>query len=634
MTDSSSPPLLDRADVQAWVRRLAEPVRSHFSAGRARVRLGAGHAWYGEPGDLIEGFSRPLWGLVPLAAGGAEVDFTLWRQGFAAGTDPSHSEFWGWPGDYDQRIVEMAPMAFGFLLRPSELWDPLAPEVRQRVGDWLQRVNSVRPVDSNWLFFRVLVNVALQRLGLPWSASNVAADLERIEKFHQGNGWYSDGVSTATLRDGRVGDYYVPMGMHFYGLLYAVFASADDPTTAARYRERARIFAQDFVHWFAADGAALPFGRSLTYRFAQGAFWGALAFADVEALPWGTIKGIYLRHLRWWSRQPIRTDSGLLTIGYAYPNLIPAESYNGPGSPYWALKVFLPLALPETHPFWTAKEEPLPPRARIHSIPATGLVIGASADAAHVFALNAGQPVLDWPRHAPHKYSKFAYSTRFGFCVPVGSPTLAEGGFDSMLALSDDDRWFRHRDRCFTPQSENGVAFSRWNPWPDVEVRTWLVADDRCHVRFHVIKSGRPLSSAESGFAAGYDRRDSITQRRESQTVEIATPHGRSGLIELLGDRTPETVELGVNSHLLYPLSLMPALRGKHAAGEFMLACIAYGDAPDASAPGTVPAFRVETSTGGCVLFRDGERWWETSGDDCGISTIARQEQLRKCVTT
>ena len=46
----------------------------------------------------------------------------------------------------------------------------------------------------------------------------------------------------------------------------------------------------------------------------------------------------------------------MLSIGYGYPNLFMCESYNSAGSPYWALKAFLPLALPEDHPFWTAEE--------------------------------------------------------------------------------------------------------------------------------------------------------------------------------------------------------------------------------------------------------------------------------------
>lgn len=54
-------------------------------------------------------------------------------------------------------------------------------------------------------------------------------------------------------------------------------------------------------------------------------FWGALAFADVdlpEPLTWGMVKGIVLRHLRWWQTQPnIWTAAGTLSIGFSYPNM-------------------------------------------------------------------------------------------------------------------------------------------------------------------------------------------------------------------------------------------------------------------------------------------------------------------------
>jgi hypothetical protein len=75
----------------------------------------------------------------------------------------------------------------------------------------------------------------------------------------------------------------------------------------------------------------------MIYRFAVVSFWGALAYADVELpapLTWGMVKGIVLRHFRWWQNQPdIWSSSGTLTIGYSYPNMYMAESYNSPGSP-------------------------------------------------------------------------------------------------------------------------------------------------------------------------------------------------------------------------------------------------------------------------------------------------------------
>jgi hypothetical protein len=75
-----------------------------------------------------------------------------------------------------------------------------------------------------------------------------------------------------------------------------------------------------------STGSAIPFGRSLTYRFACGGYFAALAFADITNLPEplaspGRVKGFLLRHLRWWARNSddIFNVDGTLTIGWLYP---------------------------------------------------------------------------------------------------------------------------------------------------------------------------------------------------------------------------------------------------------------------------------------------------------------------------
>ncbi|ETT66675.1 hypothetical protein C172_06274 [Paenibacillus sp. FSL H8-457] len=52
-----------------------------------------------------------------------------------------------------------------------------------------------------------------------------------------------------------------------------------------------------------------------------------------------------------------------------------AENYNAPGSPYWALKTFLVLALAQDSPFWTAVEEDLPAGPAIWVQPEPHLVV-------------------------------------------------------------------------------------------------------------------------------------------------------------------------------------------------------------------------------------------------------------------
>ncbi len=629
--DYAANPLRTRSDLAKLTRDLIQPLLPHFSPGGARVELAANRASYGDPASLLEGYSRPLWGLAPLAAGGGRFEhWKRWRQGLVNGTDPRHPEYWGVAGDFDQRSVEQAAFGFALALCPREYWQPLAKAEKARVVSWLNRIHEVKLVRSNWLFFRVLVQLGLRQVGEPWSQAVLDADLDQLESFYLRDGWYSDGPEGAPWRDGRTGDYYVPMAFHFYGLIYARLASDHDPVRAARFVERARLFAREFQHYFAADGAALPFGRSLTYRFAQGAFWGALAYAGVEALPWPVIKGLYFRHLRWWMQQPVFTESGLLTIGYTYPNACMAESYNSPGSPYWALKAMLPLALPSSHPFWRAGEAPLPPRRAVHTSPGARLVLVTDPVARGVIAINPGQRVLDWPRNAPHKYSKFAYGTLFGFTVPTSAAIPAEGGFDGDLALSDDERFFRRRDFAHDTQVRDGVAFSRWQPWADVEIRSWLVAAPDGHFRLHAVRAARRLWSMEAGFAVPYRAKTALRQQPNAAGgPAVRAPRGAASLRDLHGGRSGACVEVGAGGHLLESLSAMPALRGAHEPGEFWLASWCAGSADPESAFESAGEFAVASSGTRWTVTRRGAPWWTLDASASAGTGESSPERLR-----
>lgn len=549
-------PLRTRADLQEAVRALCAPV----IPDGPRVKLGTTGAKFDDAAAELEGFARPLWGLAPLAAGGGAFDgWDRYAAGLAAGPAA-----WGDPVDYDQRLVEMAAIGLALALVPEKVWEPLSEQAKVDLAAWLGQINQRHPADNNWLFFRVLVNLGLDRVGAGPDEAATEKALDRLEEFYLADGWYSDGPTAQR-------DYYIPFAMHFYGLIYA--ALRPDTPRAARFRERAALFAQDFATWFAADGAALPYGRSLTYRFAQGGFWGALAFAGVEALPWGVIKGLALRHLRWWARLPIYQPDGTLSIGYGYANLNMAEAYNSPGSPYWAMKFFLPLALPEDHPFWQAEELPVPDLPAVSTLPHAKLVV--MRDERQVTALSGGQWATWLPRHVAEKYAKFAYSTAFAFSVPTGAIGLQQAAADSMLALSDDGRHYRVREESES-SVEGGVIHSVWRPMPGVEVETWLIPHAPWHLRVHVLRCDRTIHSAEGGFAV--DRTDVVTGEGDG----FAHARG-SGLLDLGGERIGQVIEAAPNTNLLHPRTALPTLTGEHGPGEHRLVCAVLAD-PDQQA--------------------------------------------------
>ena len=601
-------PLRTRTDFQRAVEGLVDPLYDHASSGGARVRPTATGARFPAVDAELEGFARPLWGLVPLSVHSTYDRWDLVRRGLVNGTDPSHEEYWGEAGDGSQKHVEMASIGLGLALVPEQLWEPLSESERERLVRWLNQVNDAELHDCNWLFFRVMVNLGLRSVGATHDWKQTQASLDRLESFYQGDGWYTDGPEGSAI------DYYLPWAMHYYGLVYASVCGDEDPDRARRFRERADKFATSYVEWFDEDGRALPYGRSLTYRFAQAGFWGALAFADRNPLPWGVIRGLWARNVRWWLNQPIFTDGGLLSVGYRYPTLKTAETYNSPNSPYWAMKAFLPLALESTHPFWAADEEPLPDRPETVAQPEAGKIL--CRNDSHLFSLSLGQEST----YGPEKYGKFAYSGTFGFSVAGRGTGLEAAGHDSALALSLDG------DQYALPSSPTATAVdgstleSLWTPWEGVRVETWLGPALPWHVRVHRLETSRPIHSAEGGFSldrTGGDDETQFVHETQGATARATYPNCSSVITDLRADREPTIVATEPNTNLMHPRTVVPTLRKRYDPGDHWLTVAVRATPDETIDPSTAPelvetgdrnSVAIETATGDRILeCRPGE---------------------------
>ncbi|KAH1495122.1 hypothetical protein LV164_006528 [Aspergillus fumigatus] len=583
----SRSPFRTRSNFQDACRALLDPLVPRFTPGCSRVKIGSSATRFDEGGAQIEGFARPLWALGSLLGGGYDyAEAARWREGFISGTDPDHPEYWGDIEDMDQRMVEMCPIGFALAVAPHVFWDPLTDKQKENIANWLAQINAREMPNTNWLWFRVFANLGLRRNNAPYSLARIEADMDHLDTFHVDAGWSNDGPKSHHQMDYYSGSFAI----QFLQLLYAKLAGDFDQPRAERYRERARRYAQDFVHYFSPNGSAIPFGRSMTYRFAMVGFWGALAFADVELpapLTWGVVKGILLRHFRWWATQEdIFSNDGTLNLGYSYANMYLTENYNSPGSPYWCCLSFVPLVLPESHPFWAAQEEPYPAA----SLPAVAALEHPKHimvhRGGHWFLLSSGQ-ACHYPLKAIQaKYGKFAYSASFGYSVPTGSYQLEQHAPDSMLALSDDggDIW-QTRRLALNARFEwlDGVPMlvSGWKPWKDVEVDTWLIPPteetENWHLRIHRVRTERELLVNEGAFAIYGCRSDNgrilgpftpgsaegtLTESRRTLTVSSV---GAVGIVELQPnvDRDGKIVLADANSNLIYGRTLLPSLGSK-----------------------------------------------------------------------
>ena len=569
-----SNPLSSRRDVVAYLNGMLGALDKQFPPGSSRFSLGETCAHYATDIAQMEGLSRALWGLFPLMAGGEGESWSeKYLDAIKLGTDPQSAGYWGETGPYDQRLVEMAAYGLGLSLLGDKLLERFTEREVMNLHAWLSQITDAQMPDSNWNYFAIMVQLGFKRAGLPYDQRAIDHRFALMDAYYLGDGWYSDGP-------GRPKDYYISMAFHFYGLIYA--ALSGDEARADVLRERSRQFAQDFIYWSAADGASVPFGRSLTYRFAMVAFWSAVAFSGLEVFTPGIVKGIILRHLRWWQQQPITDRDGILTLGFAYPNLAMCEDYNSPGSPYWALKTWLILALPETHPFWLADEEPLPALAEKHVIAHAQQILIHAEKSQHVTMLTAGQLELNNYVNTDAKYTKFAYSSRFGFTIERGRFGLKHAACDSMLLLADGDDYYRGRRECEAVRVDENYLYSRWSPWHDVHIDTWQVPFGEWHLRLHRINSARALQTAEGGFAV---------MKTEHQIRErgcyLAAENGSSAIVDLSPaiTRLPDSIITPPNSSIMFPeCAAIPLLKTDIPRGESWLCCAVFASETQNSA--------------------------------------------------
>ncbi|HSI09620.1 MAG TPA: DUF2264 domain-containing protein [Rariglobus sp.] len=581
--------LTSREDWLQTAQRLCRAAFDHRSSEGTSLELGRTSSTFDPCAQDMESFARPLWAWIPLTAStGTNEEWPEILRGLTNALNPDHPQAWGEQEDIDQRSVETTVLATGLCLVPESLWTPLSAAEQTRLARWLYQINQVNLPANNWRWFRVLVNLGLRSVGQPWDQAVMERDLVVLDSLYLDDGWSMDGPR------GNRGDYYNGMALQSYALIYSKLAADLDPARAAVFRERAVRFARQFLHWFSADGTAVPFGRSLIYRFAQGSFWSALVFADVEALPWGVIKGLLARHVREWLRQPILDASGCLTIGYGYPNLNVSEGYNSPGSPYWALKAFLHLAVSADHPFWNCEERPMPARAPVSVQPHAGKVLFHGPGAQDVTALNEGDATrhVHWLRHRAAKYQKFAYSGASAFCVPVSGEHYEQGGWDQMLAFSRDGIHFSGREcNLRSHLAADGVLWAEWSPMPGVTVQTWTRVWECWQVRVHCIASEIPCETVEAGGALPWAGRNSWLPPERPDAVELVSSGYFGAIHGLFGTRTARVHSLEPNCNLRHPRVCLPTLSTALTPGVTWLAAamLTSASAERAAAYRTLP---------------------------------------------
>ncbi|MGV8964990.1 MAG: DUF2264 domain-containing protein [Cellulomonas sp.] len=405
-------------------------VRPFASPGHARITLPGAEGGYGRAVDGLEGFARTflLAGFRLAGEHGADPENVAqwYAEGIAAGTDPASPDRWVRLQEHGQAKVEAASIALILDLTRPWIWDRLTPRVQQNVIDYLSpAVGDHTYPRTNWLWFRLVVQTFLKSVGGPFSATDMAEDLALHDSFGRAGGWLADG-------DERSYDHYVGWALHLYPVLWARMTGAEELAAPRRARDTAQLdrYLQDAVTLVGADGSPLIEGRSLAYRFAAAAPFWVGAMAEVPSLSPGQLRRAASGVVGHFAERGAFDERGLLSLGWfaSWPRL--AQSYSGPGSPYWATKGMLGLALPADHPVWTADEEELPVERAdtLRAVEAPGWLVAGTRRDGIVRVVNHGTDhALEGASTGDSPlYAQLGYST-------ATSPLLDEEGWTEPL---------------------------------------------------------------------------------------------------------------------------------------------------------------------------------------------------------
>lgn len=430
----------------AYADRLLDTARSFASPGGGRIHFPGAEGGYGHAVDGLEGFARTFL-LAGFRIAGARGEGTedladFYRRGIVTGVDPDAEDRWVRLDEHAQAKVEAASLALVLDLTRPWIWDRLDALTQQRVIDYLAPVvgDATYP-KTNWLWFRVVVQTFLRSVGGPWSADDIAEDLALHDTLVREDGWISDGFE-------RSYDHYVGWALHTYPVLWSRMQGADELAGGRTPSDIARLdrYLQDAVALVGADGSPLVQGRSLIYRFAAAAAFWVGALAEVPSVSLGRLRHAANAVVGHFVANDVPGADGVLTMGWHHEWRELAQSYSGPGSPYWAVKGLLGIALPADHQVWAAESEPLPVEAGddLRTVRAAGWAVSGTAADGIVRIANHGTDhaadgslVGDSPL-----YARIGYATA---AAPLANTRAWEEPLEQSVALVDRAGRATHR---------------------------------------------------------------------------------------------------------------------------------------------------------------------------------------------
>jgi hypothetical protein len=346
--------------------KIAEPVLDALSHRRLKERMPVeAHSDGRRSYTYLEALGRTLAGISCwLEAGIRKGEEEFLRKRFAelartsidAATDPQSPDFMNF-SEGGQPIVDAAFLAHAIVRAPTELWSKLDGRTKLNLVSALKLTRTRKPGYNNWLLFSAMIETALYRMGEPdWDPMRIDYALKQHDLWYKGDGIYGDGPEFHW-------DYYnsfviQPMLLDILSAVGSKYKEWSD--MYAKVVQRARRYAVVQERMISPEGTFPALGRSLAYRFGAFQLLAQVVLRNElpPALHPAQVRCALTAVIRRMIEAPGTFDeNGWLRIGFCGHQPELGEEYISTGSLYLCLTVFLPLGLPEDHPFWQGEED-------------------------------------------------------------------------------------------------------------------------------------------------------------------------------------------------------------------------------------------------------------------------------------
>jgi hypothetical protein len=494
------------------------------------------------------------------------------------GCDPNSVGYW--KDQTKSSNTAGSVLAMAVYINPTRFWDPFTPQQKRNLLEFI-KAHAYNPSNNNnWYYFHLACVPLLEQNGLPSNRELLTKQYEHLMGWYRGDGWFMDGSN-------RSFDYYNFWAFQMYnGILYRYdckwreqFGERIKTTTAA--------FLKTLPYLYGKDGGQIPWGRSLTYRFASNAALSWAVINGYSTLPPGEARRIISGSMKYFWDHHCLGENGLLNIGYWGDNSSVAEPYTAPGDTYWAAQGLACLLIPENDPFWTATEAPIPADGKGGKLAVEGaqfsLCVSSIDGDARMFPV--GQP-LSWNRdiwQAGEKYDQHAYSSSLGFCV-TGEGTGDIGAGRTGYSYNGQKWYYRERAKPILIETNHLVSIYTLKPKDekstiidnnrDEMITHTLVGNDgEIHLFWHNYPDSMYLHLGGYGIAVPLNQRNVDNHFENGLLVKSSTYYSlMKALYSPKGEFTSELLEPKEGwtySHLFDALGAFPKWRSAQLVAPF-----------------------------------------------------------------